>query len=121
MVEEEFFPSIITALPQADEAGEPVRTYFLQGERMQVGFVAFDADVSAPEEAHAAQWVAVLEGEVELTTAGTTVVYRKGDAYFIPAGVPHAARIKKGSRLLDLFDQADRFRSRQGRVAAPEA
>jgi quercetin dioxygenase-like cupin family protein len=112
MVEEEFFPSIITALPQADEAGEPVRTYFLQGERMQVGFVAFEADVSAPEEAHAAQWVAVLEGEVELTTAGATVVYRKGDTYFIPAGVPHAARIKKGSRLLDLFDQADRFRSR---------
>lgn len=112
MVEEEFFPSIVTALPQADEAGEPVRTYFLQGERMQVGFVAFDADVSAPEEAHAAQWVAVLEGEVELTTPGATAVYRKGDAYFIPAGVPHAARIKKGSRLLDLFDQVDRFRSR---------
>jgi quercetin dioxygenase-like cupin family protein len=112
MVNEQFFPSIVTALPQADEAGEPVRTYFLQGERMQVGFVAFDADVSAPEEAHAAQWVAVLEGEVELTTAGATVVYRKGDAYFIPAGVPHAARIKKGSRLLDVFDQVDRFRSR---------
>ena len=111
MVKEEFFPSIVTALPQADEAGEPVRTYFLQGERMQVGFVAFDADVSAPEEAHAAQWVAVLEGEVELTTAGGRTVYRKGDAYFIPAGVPHAARIKKGSRLLDVFDQVDRFRA----------
>jgi hypothetical protein len=27
---------------------------------MQVAFAAFDADVSAPEEAHAAQWVAVL-------------------------------------------------------------
>jgi quercetin dioxygenase-like cupin family protein len=112
MVNEQFFPSIVTALPQADEAREPVRTYFLQGERMQVGFVAFDADVSAPEEAHPAQWVAVLEGEVELTTAGATAVYRKGDAYFIPAGVPHAARVKKGSRLLDLFDQVDRFRSR---------
>ena len=112
MVEEEFFPSIITALPRADATGDPVRTYFLQGEGMQVAFAAFDADVSAPEEAHAAQWVAVLEGEVELTTAGATAVYRKGDTYFIPAGVPHAARIKKGSRLLDLFDQADRFRAR---------
>ena len=112
MVEEKFFPSLITALPRADEAGEPVRTYFLQGERMQVGFVAFDEDVSAPEEAHAAQWVVVLEGEVELTTPGAKEVYRKGDAYFVPAGLPHAARIKKGSRLLDLFDQADRFRAR---------
>lgn len=112
MAEEKFFPSIITALPLADDAGEPVRTYFLQGERMQVAFAAFDEDVSAPEEAHAAQWVAVLEGEVELTMAGKTAVYRKGDAYFIPAGVPHAARIKKGSRLLDVFDQVDRFRAR---------
>jgi quercetin dioxygenase-like cupin family protein len=112
MSEEEFFPSIITALPRADEAGDPVRTYLLQGERMQVAFAAFDADVSAPEEEHAAQWVAVLRGEVELTTPDGAAVYRKGDTYFIPAGVPHAARIKKGSRLLDLFDQVDRFRSR---------
>ncbi len=112
MGEEKFFPSLITALPRANAAGDPVRTYFLQGQRMQVAFVAFDADVNSPEEAHAAQWVAVLEGEVELTTAGATAVYGKGDTYFIPAGVPHAARIKKGSRLLDLFDQADRFRAR---------
>ena len=112
MSEDKFFPSIITSLPQADADVEPVRTYILQGEHMQLGFVAFDEDVSAPVEAHAAQWVVVLEGEVELTTAGTTAAYRKGDTYFIPAGVPHAAFIKKGSRLLDLFDQVDRFRSR---------
>jgi quercetin dioxygenase-like cupin family protein len=112
MGEEKFFPSIITALPRANEAGDPVRTYFLQGERMQVAFAAFDEDVNAPEEAHAAQWVAVLEGEVELTMAGARTVYSKGDAYFIPAGITHAARIKKGSRLLDVFDQVDRFRAR---------
>ncbi len=112
MTDESFFPSIVTALPRADEAGAPVRTYVLQGERMQVAFAAFDADGSAPEEAHPAQWVAVLDGEVELTTAGAMKVYRKGDAYFIPAGVPHAARIRKGSRLLDVFDQVDRFRAR---------
>ena len=51
MADETFFPSLITALPRADEAGDPVRTYFLQGERMQVAFAAFDADVTAPEEA----------------------------------------------------------------------
>ena len=112
MAKEEFFPGIITTLPLADNAGEPVRTYFLQGEQIQVAFAAFDEDINAPEEAHPAQWVAVLEGEVALTIAGKTVVYRKGDAYFIPAGLPHAARIKKGSRLLDVFDQVDRFRAR---------
>ena len=111
MMEERFFPNIITRLPRADEAGDPVRTYFLQGERMQIAFAAFDEDVSVPEEAHPAQWVAVLEGEVELTIAGKTTVYPKGGAYFIPAGVPHAARIKRGSRLLDVFDQVERFRA----------
>ncbi len=112
MVVEEFFPSIITALPWADSVGDPVRTYFLQGERMQAAFTAFDEDVNAPEEEHAAQWVVVLEGEVELTMGGTTTVYGKGETYFISAGVPHAAHVKKGSRLLDIFDQIDRFHAR---------
>jgi len=107
---EYFFPEIITALPRAGVPGEDVRTYLLQGKGKQVAFVAFDAEVDAPEEAHAAQWVVVLEGEVELATAAGKAVYRRGDTYYIPAGVPHAARIKKGSRLMDLFDQGDRFR-----------
>ncbi len=110
MPQEGFFPEIITNLPQADVPGDGVRAYLLQGEGKQVAFVAFEADVDAPEESHAAQWVVVLEGEVELMTAGEKAVYGKGDTYYIPAGVPHAARVKKGSRLLDLFDQVDRFR-----------
>ncbi|NIT36775.1 MAG: cupin domain-containing protein [candidate division Zixibacteria bacterium] len=109
MPREELFPEIITGLPRADVAGEGVRAYLLQGEGRQVAFVAFDADVDAPGEAHAAQWVVVLAGEVELTTAGEKAVYRRGDTYYIPAGVAHSARVKKGSRLLDLFDQADRY------------
>ncbi len=112
MPREEFFPEIITDLPEARVPGEGVRAFLLQGEAKQVAFVTFDGDVDAPEEAHAAQWVVVLDGEVELTTAGEKAVYRRGDTYYIPAGVPHAARVKKGSRLLDLFDQADRFRPR---------
>ena len=110
MSNDELYPEIVTKLPRADLHGEGVRTYLLQAENMQVAFVAFDEDVDAPEESHPAQWVVVLEGEVELTIEGETAVYRRGDTYFVPAGVPHAARIKKGSRLIDLFDQADRFR-----------
>ena len=110
MPHRDFFPDIITGLPQADVPGEGVRAYLLQGEGKQVAFVAFDDHVDAPEESHAAQWVVVLEGEVELTTAGEKAVYRRGDTYYLPAGVPHGARIKAGSRLMDLFDQVDRFR-----------
>lgn len=110
MSQEDFFPEIITNLPRADVPGERVRAYLLQGERKQVVFVAFDDDVDAREESHAAQWVVVLDGEVELTMAGEKAVYRRGDTYFVPAGAPHAARIKAGSRLLDIFDEADRYR-----------
>jgi quercetin dioxygenase-like cupin family protein len=110
LAREDFFPEIITNLPRADVPGERVRAYLLQGERKQVVFVAFDDDADAPEEVHAAQWVVVLDGEVELTTAGETAVYRRGDTYFVPAGAPHAARVKAGSRLLDIFDEPDRYR-----------
>lgn len=112
MSRDEVYPEIVTNLPRADETGGATRTYLLQAGDMQVAFVAFDEEVDAPKESHPAQWVVVLEGEVELTMAGETTVYRRGDNYFVPAGVPHAARIKKGSRLLDLFDQADRFQPR---------
>ena len=110
MSQEDFFPEIVTGLPQADVPFAGVRAYLLQGERKQVVFVAFDDDADAPEESHAAQWVVVLDGEVELTMAGEKAVYRRGDTYFVPAGAPHAARIKAGSRLLDIFDEADRYR-----------
>jgi quercetin dioxygenase-like cupin family protein len=110
LAREDFFPEIITNLPRADVPGERVRAYLLQGERKQVVFVAFDDDDDAPEESHAAQWVVVLDGEVELTMAGEKAVYRRGDTYFVPAGAPHAARVKAGSRLLDIFDEADRYR-----------
>ncbi len=109
MAQEDFFPEIITNLPRADVPGERVRAYLLQGERKQVVFVAFDDDADAPEESHAAQWVVVLDGEVELTIGAETNTFRKGDTYSIPAGVPHGARVKGGSSLQDLFDQADRY------------
>jgi quercetin dioxygenase-like cupin family protein len=53
-----------------------------------------------------------LDGEIELTVGGETNTFRKGDTYSIPAGVPHGARVKGGSSLQDLFDQADRYRSK---------
>jgi quercetin dioxygenase-like cupin family protein len=112
MTESEPFPEIITGLPQAGDAEDGVRTHFVQGEGQQVAFVAFEVDVDAPEESHPAQWVAVVAGEVELTMAGETTVYRRGDCYFVLAGIRHSARIRKGSRLLELFDQPDRFRRR---------
>ena len=110
MASEDFFPEIITTLPQADAGREDIRAYLLQGEGKQVVFVESGVAVDAPEESHEAQWVVVLAGEVELTMGGETAVHRRGDMYFIPAGVPHRARVAAGTRLQNLFDRADRYR-----------
>ena len=112
MADKDFFPVIVTDLPQADVPLQGVRAYLFQGENKQLLFMTFPDDVDVPEHDHAAQWGAVLEGEIELTIGGETNTYRPGDTYFIPAGVPHRARIKGGSSLQDLFDQADRYNAK---------
>jgi quercetin dioxygenase-like cupin family protein len=106
----DFFPEIINDLPQADVPLAGVRAYLFQGEDKQLVFMTFPEDVDVPEHSHAAQWGAVLDGEIELTISGETAVYRKGDTYFIPAGAAHSARIKGGTSVQDLFDQRDRYR-----------
>ncbi len=112
MAQEDFFPEIITGLPQADVPLAGMRAFLLQGEDKQLVFMTFADDVDVPEHDHAAQWGAVLDGEIELTVGGETNTFHKGDTYSIAAGIPHSARIKGGSSLQDLFDQEDRYRAK---------
>ncbi len=112
MPQEDFFPEIVTGLPQADVPLVGVRAYLFQGDGKQLVFMTFADDVDVPEHDHAAQWGAVLDGEIELPVGGETFPVRKGDTYSLPAGVPPGARVKGGSSLQDLFDQADRYRAK---------
>jgi hypothetical protein len=41
-------------------------------------------------------------------------VYRPGEEYFVPAGVRHSARLTKGVRVIDFFDDPNRYRPRKG-------
>jgi quercetin dioxygenase-like cupin family protein len=50
-----------------------------------------------------------VEGEIEFTIGEETKVYRAGDSYSIPAGVEHGALIKSGTRVIDVFEEADRY------------
>jgi len=110
----DFFPDIITNLPQADIPVEGLTSFLLQGTNHQVLFMSFERDVEIPEHSHAAQWAVVLDGEIELTINGTVHLYRKGDTYFIPDGVPHSARIKAGYKDITLFARNDRYRIKNG-------
>ncbi len=75
-----------------------------------MAFFTFLKDMVLPVHAHGAQWGTVVEGEIEFTIGGETRIYRSGDSYSIPAGVEHGAVIKAGTLVIDVFEEADRYR-----------
>jgi quercetin dioxygenase-like cupin family protein len=104
------FPQFIRNLPQADLPVEDLTGWILQGERGQVLLLRVDEEKNFPEHEHGDQWGIVIDGEMELTVAGKTETYRRGDSYFIPSGTPHKAIIRRGFRALDIFADRDRYR-----------
>ena len=112
MPKQNFFPEIITKLPGADIPLEGVTSYLFQCQNQQFIFMSFDRDVEVPEHSHEGQWGVVLDGEIELTVDGKKSIFKRGDTYFIPKGVKHGARIKKGYKDLTLFDQKDRYKTK---------
>ncbi|MFQ5820661.1 MAG: cupin domain-containing protein [Candidatus Heimdallarchaeota archaeon] len=110
MPKENFFPEIITYLPEADIPIVGVQSHLFQGETQQFVFMSFEKDVEVPEHSHEAQWGVVLEGEIELTIDGKKYTLTKGDTYFIPKNVKHRAIIRRGYKDLTLFNQKDRYK-----------
>lgn len=111
-MQEEFFPDVITSLPAADIPVEGLSSYLVQGDNRQVIFMSFEKEAVIGEHSHAAQWCVVLDGRIELTVAGQQQLYKKGETYFIPANVPHGAKIYAGYKDVTLFGQKDRYKAR---------
>ncbi len=103
------FPQFVRKLPRADLPLEELKGWLLRGEDGQVLLLQVDQEQSVPEHTHGDQWGIVIDGEMELTVAGRTDTYRRGDSYFIPAGTPHKAILHEGIRVLDLFADRDRY------------
>jgi quercetin dioxygenase-like cupin family protein len=112
MLKESFFPEIITSLPETDIPIEGLRAHLLQGENQQMIFMSFENDIEIPVHSHEAQWGVILDGELELIINGVKNIYLKGDTYFIPKGVKHSAKIRKGYKDLTLFNQKDRYKTK---------
>jgi quercetin dioxygenase-like cupin family protein len=110
MPKKNFFPKMITKLPEADIPLEGVNSHLFQSQNQQFIFMSFKKDVPVPEHAHEGQWGVVLDGEIELTIDGKIYNFKKGDTYYIPKGVRHSARIRRGYKDLTLFDQKDRYK-----------
>lgn len=105
------FPEFITAFPSLEVPfpEDVVQTAGLKSEAGLVAFFTFLKDMELPMHSHGAQWGTVVEGEIELTIDGETRIYRAGNSYSIPAGVEHGARIRAGTRAIDVFQEPHRY------------
>ena len=104
-----FYPDLISGLPEADIPFEGVRGWLFQGEDHQVVFFEIDPIGEVAPHSHGDQWGTVFEGEMELTIGGETRTYRKGDRYYIPQGVVHSALFRTKTRVMDFFEDKDRY------------
>ncbi len=106
------FPEIIRSLPVADAPFRGITLWLLRGPTASAIFVEAQEDSEVPEHSHGAQWGIVVAGELVLTIGGKKRMYRPGEEYFIPAGVPHGAKLRAGVRVIDFFDDPNRYRPR---------
>jgi len=105
-------PEMITRLPEAELPfpSTVVRTSVLQSDQGQLVFFQVLKDVEVPAHSHKGQWGTVLEGRVELTVGGETRIHGPGSSYYIPAGTVHSARVPAGAKVIEFFEEPDRYR-----------
>ena len=104
-------PDFITTLPELDVPfpSDVVVSHVLPSEAGLVVFFEFFKEMELPVHSHKAQWGTVLEGSATLTIAGDTREYRAGDSYNIPSGVEHGGIITAGTKVIDIFEENDRY------------
>jgi len=105
------FPTVITALPEADIHVEGIRAWIVQAEKHQLIFFEMQPTAVVPEHSHSyPQWGMVIEGEMKLTISGKTRTIRKGDEYLIPAQAKHKATFTTKTRVMDFFSEKTRYK-----------
>ena len=104
------FPDIIHNLPEGIIPVAGLRGWLAQSPAGVVVFFVAEEACVVPPHSHQGQWGTVVDGVAELTAQGVTQVYGPGESYFIPAGVVHSAVLAKGTKLVEFFEEPDRFR-----------
>ncbi|MHA2423589.1 MAG: cupin domain-containing protein [Candidatus Thorarchaeota archaeon] len=103
------FPDCIRELPKAKVPFQGVQVNIAQGDQFQVGFFEIEPIGVVSPHSHGAQYGFVIEGEMLLTIGDDTKLYRRGDSYYIPEGVVHSAEFKTFCRIMDFFDEPNRY------------
>ena len=104
------FPEFIHSLPEGIIPVEGLRGWLAQSPGGVVVFFVAEEACVVPTHSHKGQWGTVVDGEAELTADGVPRVYRAGESYTIPVGVVHGAKLAKGTKLVEFFEEPDRFR-----------
>lgn len=110
---DQFFPEFIRNLPEADLPINKVVGYLFQGTHGQICFFEFEPGIEVPAHSHGNQWGVVLHGEFNLTMNGKTRTLRQGDSYYIPEGMVHSANFEKTCKILDFFEDIDRYKPKK--------
>ena len=107
------YPNVITNLPEADIPFKGIKAWTLQGETHQLIFYQMEANARIPEHSHEyGEWAMVIEGEIELTVEGKTSKVKKGDEWLTPALAKHKWASLTKSRLIGLFSEKTRYRTK---------
>lgn len=108
------FPEFIRRLPALEVPfpEDAVSTNAVRSDNGLVLYFTVHKDLDVPEHSHGPQWGSLFHGTIELTVNGETRICKPGDCWDIPAGAPHSAKLKAGSRLMDVFAEPDRYRLR---------
>ncbi|MBU0497244.1 MAG: cupin domain-containing protein [Candidatus Thermoplasmatota archaeon] len=105
----ELFSEPIKSLPKVDIALQGVEGYIFQGIDKQIVFLQFNQAVEIPKHTHDDQWEIVLNGCVDLFINGKSIRYVKGDHFFIPKDVVHAAKVFAGYAAIIFFNEKTRY------------
>ena len=104
-------PAFLTNLPGIDVPfpTDIVRTSAIQSDAGLMVIFEILQDFELPPHSHLGQWGTVLTGEVELTIGDETKTYTPGMTYDIPAGVVHSGHLKAGAKVIDIFEEPNRY------------
>jgi len=104
------FPEPIENLPEAEVPFDGIKTRLLQGKNHQIVFMKFEKDIDIPEHSHESQWEIVIDGKVDVWIGGKLHSCKKGDNFYIPAGVKHHAKVYKGYSCIAFFNERQRYK-----------
>ena len=111
--EKDIYPQVIKNLPEADIGFEGVEGWLSQGNDHQIVFFKIEPVGRVKEHTHGDQWGIVIDGEMDLTIDGITRTCKKGDSYYIPAGIVHSAEFKNQTRVMDFFADKNRYKPKE--------